>query len=55
MMTTAMTTTEGGRPRWQEVGPFTLNVAREATQNNGLTTQWSGRMTAMAVDPQVRR
>ena len=37
--------------RWEEVGPFTLDVAREATQNNGLTTEWSGRMTAMAVDP----
>jgi Arc-like DNA binding domain len=41
----------GGGLRWDEVGPFTLDVAREATQNNGLTTQWSGRMTAMAVDP----
>ena len=37
--------------RWEEVGPFTLDVAREATQNNGLTTEWSGRLTAMAVDP----
>lgn len=40
-----------GGARWEEVGPFTMNVAREATQNNGLTTQWSGRMTAMAVEP----
>ena len=39
-----------GRP-WEEVGPFTLDVAREATQNNGLPTQWSGRLTAMAADP----
>jgi hypothetical protein len=42
---------EHGRGRWREVGPFTLDVAREATQNNGLPTQWSGRMTAMAIDP----
>ena len=41
----------GRRPRWGEVGPFTLEVAREATQNNGQPTEWSGRMTAMAVDP----
>ena len=39
-----------GRP-WEEVGPFTLDVAREATQNNGLPTQWSGRLTAMVADP----
>ena len=37
--------------RWEEVGPFTLDVAREATQNNGQTTEWSGRLTAMAIDP----
>ena len=37
--------------RWEEVGPFTLDVAREATQNNGLPTQWSGRLTAMVADP----
>ena len=37
--------------RWEEVGPFTLDVAREATQNNGLPTQWSGRLTAMVTDP----
>ncbi|HEU4942286.1 MAG TPA: hypothetical protein VFT18_03415 [Gaiellaceae bacterium] len=36
---------------WEEVGPFTMNVAQEATQNNGQPTQWSGRMTAIAVDP----
>jgi hypothetical protein len=42
---------KNGSGRWDEVGPFTLDVAREATQNNGLTTEWSGRMTAMAVDP----
>ena len=45
---------DGGRQRgrgWEEVGPFTLDVAREATQNNGLPTQWSGRLTAMVADP----
>jgi hypothetical protein len=36
---------------WEEVGPFTLNVAREATQTNGIPTQWAGRTTALAVDP----
>ncbi|HEY7706905.1 MAG TPA: hypothetical protein VH968_07045 [Gaiellaceae bacterium] len=40
-----------GGAKWSEVGPFTLDVAQEATQNNGLTTEWSGRMTAIAVDP----
>src|SRR5918999_4352194 len=37
--------------RWEEVGPFTLDVATEATQNNGQPTQWSGRLTAMVADP----
>jgi hypothetical protein len=36
---------------WEEVGPFTLDVAREATQTNGIPTQWAGRTTALAVDP----
>ncbi|HEU6444618.1 MAG TPA: hypothetical protein VFL61_06125 [Gaiellaceae bacterium] len=40
-----------GGARWREVGPFTLDVAQEATQNAGEPTQWSGRMTAMVVDP----
>ncbi|HET9324264.1 MAG TPA: hypothetical protein VFO03_10315 [Gaiellaceae bacterium] len=44
---------DGGR-RWREVGPYTLDVAREATQNNGQPTQWSGRMTAIAVDPKCK-
>ena len=39
------------RQDWDEVGPFTLNVAREATQTNGIPTQWAGRTTALAVDP----
>ena len=39
------------RSDWEEVGPFTLDVAREATQTNGIPTQWAGRTTALAVDP----
>jgi hypothetical protein len=47
----------GGRggARWEEVGPFTLEVATEATQNAGQPTEWSGRMTAIAVDPRCGR
>jgi hypothetical protein len=45
----------GSGPRWEEVGPFTLDVATEATQNAGLPTEWSGRLTAMAVDPRCGR
>ncbi len=37
--------------RWEEVGPFTLDVATEATQNAGLPTEWSGRQTAIEIDP----
>jgi hypothetical protein len=40
---------------WEEVGPFTLDVAREATQTNGIPTQWAGRTTALAVDPNCNR
>jgi hypothetical protein len=40
---------------WEEVGPFTLDVAREATQTNGIPTQWAGRTTALAVDPNGSR
>lgn len=36
---------------WQEVGPFTLDVQPLATQTFGRPTQWSGRVTAVAVDP----
>src|SRR5207249_6047985 len=35
---------------WQEVGPFTLDVQPLGTQTFGLPTQWSGRVTALAVD-----
>jgi hypothetical protein len=40
---------------WDEVGPFTLDVAREPTQTNGLPTQWAGRTPALAVDPRCTR
>jgi hypothetical protein len=36
---------------WQEVGPFTLDVQPLGTQTNGRPTQWSGRVTAVAVAP----
>src|SRR3954452_15131038 len=36
---------------WQEVGPYTLNVDRLGTQTFLRPTQWSGRVTAMAVAP----
>ena len=36
--------------RWREVGPETLQVGRLGTQHFGLPTQWSGRVSAMAVD-----
>src|SRR5215212_7468204 len=40
---------------WEEIGPFTLDVAREATQTNGIPTQWAGRTPALAVDPSCNR
>jgi hypothetical protein len=43
------------KANWDEVGPFTLDVAREATQTNGIPTQWSGRTPALAVDPSCNR
>ncbi len=36
---------------WQELGPFTLNVDRLATQTFKRPTQWSGRVTALAANP----
>ncbi|MGZ4308074.1 MAG: hypothetical protein ACXVRG_01835 [Gaiellaceae bacterium] len=36
---------------WQEVGPFTLDVQSLATQTFNRPTQWSGRVTALAIDP----
>src|SRR5207302_5313008 len=34
---------------WEEIGPTTLNVDSLGTQTFGPTTQWSGRITALAV------
>ena len=36
---------------WEAVGPDTLNVDTLGTQTFGPPTQWSGRVTAFAVDP----
>lgn len=36
---------------WQELGPQTLNVDQLATQTLLRPTQWSGRVSAMAIDP----
>ena len=36
---------------WQEVGPFTLDVQPLATQTFNRPTQWSGRVTALAIGP----
>jgi len=36
---------------WQEVGPFTLDVTPLGTQTFNRPTQWSGRVTALAVGP----
>lgn len=41
-----------GHPkRWKPIGPDTLNVDTLGTQTAGPPTQWSGRVTAMAVAP----
>jgi hypothetical protein len=37
------------RGDWQEIGPTTLNVDSLGTQTYGPATQWSGRITALAV------
>ena len=39
---------------WNSIGPNTLNVDRLGTQAFNKATQWSGRVTAMAVDPKCR-
>ena len=36
---------------WDAVGPTTLNVDTLGTQTFGPPTQWSGRVSALAVDP----
>jgi hypothetical protein len=37
--------------KWESLGPSTLNVDRLGTQTYQRGTQWSGRVTALAVDP----
>jgi hypothetical protein len=37
--------------KWESLGPTTLNVDRLGTQTYQRGTQWSGRVTALAVDP----
>jgi hypothetical protein len=40
--------------QWDPLGPNTLNVDRLGTQSFIKPTQWSGRVTALAVDPKCR-
>ncbi len=40
--------------KWDFVGPETLDVDRLGTQTFGKPTQWSGRVTALAVDPKCK-
>ena len=40
--------------RWDFVGPDTLNVDRLGTQTFNKGTQWSGRVTALTVDPKCK-
>src|SRR4029079_5748162 len=39
---------------WDYLGPNTLNVDRLATQAFNKATQWSGRVTAITIDPKCR-
>ena len=41
-------------PKWDFLGPETLNVDRLGTQTFQKATQWSGRVTALAVDPKCK-
>jgi hypothetical protein len=41
-------------PKWDAVGPSTVDVDRLGTQTFQRGTQWSGRITAMAVDPKCK-
>ena len=36
---------------WSEIGPSVMDVVTEATQTGGLPTQWSGRVTTLAIGP----
>ncbi|MGE5691697.1 MAG: WD40/YVTN/BNR-like repeat-containing protein [Pseudomonadota bacterium] len=40
--------------KWDAVGPVTLDVDRLGTQTYQRGTQWSGRTTAMAIDPKCK-
>ena len=40
--------------KWDSIGPDTLDVDRLGTQTFGIPTQWSGRITALAVDPKCK-
>jgi hypothetical protein len=40
--------------KWDFIGPDTLNVDRLGTQSFIKPTQWSGRVTALAVDPKCK-
>lgn len=41
-------------PKWDFLGPATLNVDRLGTQSFIKPTQWSGRVTSLAVDPKCK-
>ncbi|MDQ2984732.1 MAG: hypothetical protein M3R70_12560 [Actinomycetota bacterium] len=41
----------GSRNAWQEIGPYTLNVDKLGTQTGNRDTQWSGRVTQLAIAP----
>ena len=40
--------------KWDSIGPSTLNVDRLGTQAFTAPTQWSGRVTALTVDPKCK-
>jgi len=40
--------------KWSSLGPTTLDVDRLGTQTYLRPTQWSGRLTAMAIDPKCK-
>jgi hypothetical protein len=44
----------GVAPKWDFLGPETLNVDRLGTQAFNKGTQWSGRVTALTVDPKCK-
>jgi hypothetical protein len=44
----------GISPKWDFLGPDTLNVDRLGTQSFIKPTQWSGRVTALTVDPKCK-